>query len=369
MNKYTRSTKGFTLVEIMIVVVIIGLLAAMAVLSVPAQMGPMMGPPIGGLIVTWVSWRWIFIVNIPIGILGLVLTQLYIQNFREETRRPIDWTGLVLGGVSLACVMYGLDSIGHARGDMKPALMILGAGLVTSVFAVRHAMRQEHPLTDFSLVRIPTFAANFWGGTLFRFGLGAMSFMMPLLFQVVFGMTAFMSGLLIFASAISAVAMKATVPRILRRFGFRKVLVWNGVLAALSLVACTQFEITTPIWLIFVVLLASGFVQSLQFSSLNTLPYADIPPPRMSAATTLSQLMQQVGKGVGVAIAATVLNVTLAARGGEALSTHEFRVAFYVSAIFSLTSILFFIGLSKNAGNVMSGHRKGPRKKSKATTS
>ena len=333
-----------------------GLVAAMAVLSVPAQMGPLLGPPLGGVIVTYLSWRWIFLVNLPIGLMGLVLASIHIENFREEKRRPLDWKGFFLFGGAMACTIYGLDAIGRSRSDPQFAALILLCGALIGACAVWHAKRCDHPLIDLSLIKIPTFAANFWGGTLFRIGLGSLSFLLPLLFQIAFGLSVFVSGLLIFTSSLGAVAMKATTPPILRRFGYRQVVIWNGTLAALALVAYAFFEPTTPILVILLVLMSSGFVQSLQFSTLNSLPYADVPVHKMSGATSLSQLMQQLGKGVGVAIAASMLNLSLAWRGGTQLSPFEFKVTLLVSAVISLASILFFIGLRTDAGAEMSGH-------------
>ena len=310
-----------------------GLVAAMAVLSVPAQMGPLLGPPLGGVIVTYLSWRWIFLVNLPIGLMGLVLASIHIENFREEKRRPLDWKGFFLFGGAMACTIYGLDAIGRSRSDPQFAALILLCGALIGACAVWHAKRCDHPLIDLSLIKIPTFATNFWGGTLFRIGLGSLSFLLPLLFQIAFGLSVFVSGLLIFTSSLGAVAMKATTPPILRRFGYRQVVIWNGTLAALALVAYAFFEPTTPILVILLVLMSSGFVQSLQFSTLNSLPYADVPVHKMSGATSLSQLMQQLGKGVGVAIAASMLNLSLAWRGGTQLSPFEFKVTLLVSAV------------------------------------
>ena len=244
--------------------------------------------------------------------------------------------------------------------NIMATLGFIGVGLAIGVFSVRHASRSPHSLIDLSLVRIPTFGVNFWGGTLFRAGIGALPFLLPLLFQVVFGMSAFSSGLLTFASAIGSVAMKASTPPILKRFGFRNVLIWNGVLTALSVLSCIMFRPTTPAMVIFLVLLVSGFFQSLQFSSLNSLPYADIPPHKMSSATSLAQLMQQVGKAVGIAAAAVILQLTLAWRGGDRLSTTEFLYAFIGCAILALASLPFYIALSSDSGAELSGYWRKP---------
>ena len=335
-----------------------GLVAAMAVLSVPAQTGPLLGPPIGGLIVTYVSWRWIFLVNLPFGVIALVFASLYIKNFKEDARPPLDWIGFILSGSALASLMYGLDSIGRNHADPFETGAFLIVGALIGCVSVWHARRHPHPLIDLSLIKIPTFAANFWGGTMFRIGLGTLSFLLPLLFQVAFGMSAFASGMLIFSSTLGAVAMKVSTPPILRRFGFRRVVIWNGALAASSLFVCGFFGPDTPVAIIFSVLLISGFVQSLQFSALNSLPYSDVPPAQMSSATSLAQLMQQFGKGVGVAMAAALLHFTLAWRGATNLSSVEFQVAFTVSGIVSLLSVVSFLRLRRDAGSELSGHRR-----------
>ena len=336
------------------------LVQAMAVLAVPAQLGPVLGPPVGGFITTYISWRWIFLINVPIGVLGIVLATLYIENYRETERPPLDWLGFILSGTALSCTIYGLDSLGRNTDNIIGTLGFIGVGLVIGVFSIRHARRSPHPLIDLSLIRIPTFGVNFWGGTLFRAGIGALPFLLPLLFQVVFGMSAFSSGLLTFASAVGSIAMKASTPPILKRFGFRNVLIWNGVLTTLSLLSCIMFRSTTPATVIFLVLLVGGFFQSLQFSSLNSIPYADIPPNKMSSATSLAQLMQQVGKAVGIAVAAVILQLTLAWRGADQLSTTEFLYAFIGCAMFSLASLPFYIALSSDSGAELSGYWRKP---------
>lgn len=336
------------------------LVQAMAVLAVPVQIGPVLGPPLGGLITTYISWRWIFLINVPIGILGIVLATLYMKNYSETERPPLDWVGFILSGTALSCTIYGLDALGRNNGEILEALAFLGVGLVLGAFSVRHARRCLHPLIDLSLVRIPTFRVNFWGGTLFRGGLGALPFLLPLLFQTVFGMSAFSSGLLTFASAVGSIVMKASTPPILKRFGFRNVLIWNGALTACSLLLCIMFRSTTPAAVIFTVLLVSGFFQSLQFSALNSIPYADVSPHQMSSATSLAQLMQQVGKAIGIAVAALTLQLTLAWRGGGPLSTTEFLYAFVGCAILALASLPFYAALSADSGAELSGYWRKP---------
>ncbi|HWG03636.1 MAG TPA: DHA2 family efflux MFS transporter permease subunit [Beijerinckiaceae bacterium] len=334
------------------------LVQAMAVLAMPTQIGPLLGPPVGGFITTYFSWRWIFLINVPIGILGFVLATLFIKNFRENERPPLDFLGFVLSGVALSCLLYGLESLGRHSG-IAQALGFIGIGLVVGTLSVLHAKRSAHPLINLSLVRIPTFAVNFWGGTVFRAGMGGLSFLLPLLFQTVFGMTALASGLLTFANAIGSFTMKASTPPILRRFGFRNVLIWNGLVIAASVLPCLLFRATTPTLIIFLILLANGFFQSLQYSALNALPYADVPPQQMSGATSLAQLMQQVGKAAGIAVAAVTLELVAAWNGNAHLGTNEFFYAFLGTVVFTVVSLPFCVALSPDAGAELSGY---PRK-------
>jgi EmrB/QacA subfamily drug resistance transporter len=329
---------------------------AAAFLSVPTQIGPLLGPPLGGFLTTYVSWRWIFLINVPIGVIGVLLTARFMENFREAERHPLDWTGFVLTGVGLSCVMYGLDAISHESNASLVAAAILIGGLLVGWLAVRHARRAPHPLIDLSLLRFKSFGANFWGGTLFRMASGAIPFLLPLLFQVVFGMTAFASGLLTFATAAGSLSMRASTPRILAKFGYRNVLIWNEILFVVTLLACALFTRSTPLPVIFLILLASGFFQGLQLSSLNSLPYSNLAANQMSSATSLSQLAQQVSKGLGIALAAVILHVTLARSGAHALSTTEFVITFNVLAAVSLLSLINFAVLPRDCGADLSGY-------------
>ena len=166
------------------------LIATMAYLQVPAQLGPVLGPPIGGFITTYFSWRWIFLVNVPLGLLGIVLVTMFFDNPKEETDRPLDWIGFVLTGAALFCLMYGIEAIGRGRGDFTAVIVLLVVGVVLGTLALRHLWRSKHPLLDLSVFRIPTFQASITGGSLFRAGAGTLVFLLPLLLQVVFGMSA-----------------------------------------------------------------------------------------------------------------------------------------------------------------------------------
>ena len=211
---------------------------AMAWMTVPAFIGPVVGPPIGGFITTYFSWRWVFFLNVPIGILGMVLVTYLIENFRESAARPLDWLGFVLSGLSLASILYSLDLAAHGSlGDALGFVALFAAGLGVGTLAVLHALRHPTPLLNLALFRFPTFALSVWGGLFFRISAGSIPFLLPVFLQVGLGMTAFVSGMLIFADAIGNCAMNAVAPATLRRFGFRSVVVWNAVISAAGMAA------------------------------------------------------------------------------------------------------------------------------------
>ena len=331
------------------------LVRAMSYVSVPALIGPVMGPPLGGFIVTYWSWRWIFFINIPIGVLGIVLVNMLIGNLKEGGRRPFDFGGFVLTGVGLASLAFGFENVG--RGALPKvviaALLIIGAAC--TVLYVRHARRVDHPIIDLALFRIPTYAAASIGGFLFRMGLGALPFLLPLMLQVGFGLDALSSGLLTFASAAGAMTMKMTAARIIRTLGFRIVLVGDAMISALFLFGYSLFRPTTPHLVIFLALLAGGFFRSLQMTSINTLSYADVPPAMLCRATSLTSMAQQLSQTVGVATGALLLQVVLALRGGGALTAPDFYPAFVGVAMISLLSVPFFFKMSPDAGAEVSG--------------
>src|SRR5215831_7487073 len=326
------------------------LVRAMTYVSVPALIGPVMGPPLGGFIVTYWSWRWIFFINIPIGILGIILVNLLIGDLKEGGRRPFDFGGFALTGVGLATLAFAFENVG--RGALPTVLVaaLLTIGAASIALYVGHARRVEHPIIDLALLGIPTYLAASAGGFLFRIGIGALPFLLPLMLQIGFGLSALHSGLLTFASAAGAMLMKTTATRILRRFGFRLVLVADAVISAGFLFGYSLFRPDTPSLVIFLALLAGGFFRSLQMTSINTLGYADVPPAMLSRATSLSSMAQQLSQTAGVATAALLLNLVLLVRGGTALAAADFYPAFVGVAVISLFSVPFFLRMPPNAG-------------------
>jgi EmrB/QacA subfamily drug resistance transporter len=330
------------------------LISALAWLTIPALMGPVIGPPLGGFITTYISWRWIFWINIPVGLVGITLATLYVANIREEGLPPLDVKGFILSGIGLAGLAFGFTTIG--QGFFPPAVIagLFAAGIVGCTLYVRHARTAPAPLIDLDLLKVDTFFASVVGGFLYRIGVGALPFLLPLMLQLGFGLNPMQSGLLTFASAVGAVAMKTTAAPILRRFGFKRVLVSNAVLSSLFLAAIALFTAGTPHWVILAVLLVGGFLKSLEFTSINSIAYADIDSKAMSRATSFASVAQQLSLSAGVAIGALVLEAQRMGRGSEDVVAGDFPLAFVLVAAIAATSSLIFAMLPKGAGASLS---------------
>jgi len=335
------------------------LVAALAWFTIPALTGPILGPPLGGFITTYANWRWIFFINVPIGLLGILLVTRYIGDIREENTPPLDWLGLLLLGLGLSGLIFGLAILGQDVVPLWLAAVICLMGMVFCGLYARHALGKTHPVLDLRLLSVPTFRASVIGGSIFRIGIGATPFLLPLLFQVGFGLSAFASGLLTFASAAGALTMKFAAAPILRRFGFRRVLIANGLLSAAFIGVNALFTPATPHAVIIGVLLMGGFFRSLEFSAVNAIAYADMPPGAMSQATSFSSAAQQISLSLGVAFAALILETVRGGAGEAAIRIADFTPAFIAVAAISALCALIFVRLPSDAGAELSG-RKGP---------
>ena len=333
------------------------LVTAMSYLSIPALIGPVVGPPVGGFIVTYSTWRWIFFINVPICILGIVMVSLYIEDIREPDVAPLDLTGFLLTGIGLAALVFGFESIG--RGELPLVLVIglMAGGAGCMGLYVLHYRRAPHPIINLDLLKITTFRASTVGGGLFRMGIGAMPFLLALLLQLAFGINPFKSGLIIFTSALGALTMKFGINPIIRFFGFRRLLIFNGVISALFMMACALFRPTTPHFMIALALFLGGFFRSLQFTCINALGYADIPNPLMSNASSLASMGQQLTISVGVAIAALALSIGMRMHGSTVLTAHDITPAFVLTGGLGLIGALSFVTLPRHAGAELSGRR------------
>jgi EmrB/QacA subfamily drug resistance transporter len=331
-------------------------LAAMAWLSMPALIGPIVGPPLGGFIVTYVSWRWVFDINVPIGLLGIFLVTRYAPDVRDGAPGKLDGWGLLWSGLSMALLMVATETAGRGLVQAWVARAMFAGGVAFALAYWWHARRHPAPLLDFSLFRIPTFLVSVLGGTLFRVGVGAIPFLLPLMFQIGFGRSAAQSGMITFASSAGAIVMKPAAMTMLRRFGFRDTLLSNAVVSGFLLMACAAFRPDWSMAWIYLILLVGGFFRSLQFTAYNSVAYADIPRERMSAATSLYATIQQVSLTLGVTVGAAVLEASLHAFGHETLGVGEFSAAFIVVGLISVAAAPATLLMSREAAAEMSGH-------------
>lgn len=331
------------------------LVKAMSYLTVPALIGPIMGPPVGGFIATYGSWRLIFFINVPIGLLGMYLATRFLDQIREQNLPKLDTAGAVLSGLGLAALVFGFETVDRGALPTGAVVALLGGGLACLTIYVLHARKAENAILDLRLFRIPTFSLAVFGGSIFRIGAGCYQLLMPLMLQVGFGMTPFASGLLTLAGAAGSMQMKMAAPLFLRRFGFRRVLIGTAIFNGLFLIGVGFFTAETPAFLIFALLLVAGFFRSLQFTSLNVIAYADVGPVAMSRATSFVSMAQQLSASLGVATGAFLLSEVLALRGGTDLLPRDFSYAFAAAGVITFFSVFYFTRLAPNAGAEVSG--------------
>lgn len=333
------------------------LVAAMAWLTMPALLGPVVGPPVGGFIVTYFNWRWTFFINIPVGLIGIVAVTLFIQDFREPPRGKFDLRGLILTGLALICGMFGLETVGRGLVPAAVTEAMIAAGAAIAFLYYLHARRAAAPLLDFTLMRLPCFGLSFTAMMLFRTGIGAIPFLLPMMLQVGFGDAAVESGLITFASSAGALVMKPGAQYALRLFGFRDTLIWNGVMSGFMLMACALFRPTWPAAAIYLVLLVGGFLRSLQFTAYNTLAYGDVPRAQMSAATSLYTAGQQLAATVGVSVGALALEIARTMSNHQTPETSDFSVAFLVVGLMTLIAAPIAWFMPASAGDDLTGRQ------------
>ena len=333
------------------------LVNAMAWVTVPALVGPVIGPPLGGFITTYFSWHWIFLINIPIGLLGIFMALRFIDPIKSENPERFDLYGMVLAGIGLAGIAFGLSVAGLNLLPWSVVAALVAIGSISMTLYVIHARRTASPVLDFGLLRLPTMRASILGGFLFRLGIGSLPFLLPLLMQVGFGLSPFHSGLVTFGTAAGAMGMKTLAARLIRTFGFRNLMTVNAVISSIFLGACALFTVTTPLLLIVIILVVGGFFRSLEFTAINTVAYAEVEPPQMSRATTLVSVNQQLAVSAGVAVGAFCVESTLWIRNMTELTADVFAPAFLVVALISTASALLFWRMPDDAGHEISGRK------------
>ena len=323
---------------------------------IPAVVGPILGPPVGGFIVTYLhSWRWIFYLNVPTGLIGIVLVSLFIPNSRGEVPETPDYKGVFLSSLSLGLFLFGFELISH-EGLLYLALSFLTVGTLLGVLYVYHARRTKDPILDISLMKIPTFGTSVMAGAITRVTQGAHPYLLPLMMQLGFGLTAAQSGAMTLATALGSIAAKPVAPTLLRRFGFRDTLVVNGFFASSGYMICGLFRPGWPLPVMFALMVMSGFFMSIQFTGFNTIAYDEVSQARMGAATSFYTTFQQLMLSVGICSGAAALQAAMVLRGHARPLFSDFTAAFWSVAAVSLLATIWNRRFAHDAGHEISGH-------------
>ena len=334
------------------------LMRSIAYITWPGLAAPVIGPPAGGFITTYLSWRWIFFLNVPLGIIGIVLAMLWIKNQREGTG-GFDWFGFAMAGSACISFMYSLELFGRQDVRWLAASVFLGYGLLAGYIAARHMRRARHPLIDLECLKAQTFAIVIFGGSLFRIAISSTPFLLPLMFQLAFGLNAFQSGLLILAMFAGNLLMKSVTTPVLRRFGFRTSLVVNGMVTAVLIFSFSFVLPGTTRILMVPLLFAHGLSRSMQFTSINTIAFVDIPKSVLSSASSFYAVAQQLSMGMGAAVGAMALRIAAWVHGTPSSmpTTSDFHFAFALISLIALAGVADSVTLDRNAGAEVSGHK------------
>jgi EmrB/QacA subfamily drug resistance transporter len=331
------------------------LIQATSWVLIPAVVGPILGPPVGGFIVTYLNWRWIFYINLPIGLLGIVLVSIYIANTKGEVPEKTDYKGIFLSSLSLGLFLFGFELISH-DGLLFLALAFLTVGAIMGALYVIHARTAKDPILDLSLMKIPTFGTSVMAGAITRLTQGAHPYLLPLMMQLGFGLSAAQSGLMTLATALGSIAAKPIAPKLLRRFGFRDTLMVNGFFASAGYAVCGLFRPGWPLPLMFAIMVCSGFFMSIQFTGFNTIAYDEVSQQRMGAATSFYTTFQQLMLSMGICAGAAALQSAMVLRGHHMPQFVDFTAAFWTVAAVSLTATIWNRRFSHEAGTEISGH-------------
>ena len=342
------------------------IIGAIGLIVWPGLAAPVVGPPLGGFITTYFSWHWIFFLNLPLGAVALAFALRLVPQGEIE-QKPFDWGGFVYTGVSCFAIMLAIQLLSLDAPPIAWIAVLLVGGIAVGVVAVWHERREPHPLVDFYALRFKSFALTVWGGTLFRASIGAIPFLLPLLFQIGFGLDAFVSGLLVLSVFAGNIVMKIFTTATLNRFGFRHVLRVNGFLNAAVLLACALIDRTTPVPIIMGLLFVSGLTRSMQFTTLATIAYAEVPQDKMNGANTLQNVVQPIGFAFGIAVAALGIRVgvLLFPSSGAAITMSQFHVAFVIIGVIALIAVFDTLGLAAGTGDDLRKKR-APRAKQPA---
>jgi EmrB/QacA subfamily drug resistance transporter len=335
------------------------LIGAMSFVAMPGLIGPMLGPLLGGLIIKYFHWSMVFFVNIPIGLLGLIMVYRHLPNYKEQRNYPLDLVGLVLFGSAVSLLSYVLEVFGETTLSGREMLALFTMSIALLGAYGLNTARTAHPLLRLSLLRIRSFRVSVSGNLITRLGIGGIPFLMPLLYQVGLGFTPIQSGLLVMPQAVAAMSLKPTMPLILKRFGFRTVLIANTIALGLMIFLFSTIGVGTPVWLIVMLAFTYGFLTSMQYTSMNTLAYADVNEREASGASTIASSIQQMAVSFGIAAASLAAGLfipdRLHATAPEMI--HGLHLALLVLGAWTIVSTMVFRGLKSGDGDAVSRHK------------
>ena len=337
------------------------LIKAIATLTRPALVAPIIGPPLGGFITRYASWHWIFFINVPLGLAAIILSLRIIPDIRETERRSFDLSGFITTSVAMVSLVTAMERLGDRQPQIWPTLALAALGFGCLLYSIRHFRRAVAPMVRLDALQVPTFRVTMYGGSLFRASISAVPFLLPLLFQVGFGMDPFHSGLLVLAVFVGNLTIKPATTPLIRWLGFRRLLLINGALNVCSLLACALLTPQTPVWAIMLILYLGGVFRSIQFTGVSTLAFADVPAAQMSDANTLFSTASQLAVGLGITLGA--IGIRLGEQVGDWLHLTElpgisFRLSFVFIALICLVGMIDSLHLAKTAGSSVSEKKK-----------
>ncbi|MCM6205301.1 MFS transporter [Klebsiella pneumoniae] len=337
------------------------LIKAIATLTWPALVAPIIGPPLGGFITRYASWHWIFFINVPLGLAAIILSLRIIPDIRETERRSFDLSGFITTSVAMVSLVTAMERLGDRQPQIWPTLALAALGFGCLLYSIRHFRRAAAPMVRLDALQVPTFRVTMYGGSLFRASISAVPFLLPLLFQVGFGMDPFHSGLLVLAVFVGNLTIKPATTPLIRWLGFRRLLLINGALNVCSLLACALLTPQTPVWAIMLILYLGGVFRSIQFTGVSTLAFADVPAVQMSDANTLFSTASQLAVGLGITLGA--IGIRLGEQVGDWLHLTElpgisFRLSFVFIALICLVGMIDSLHLAKTAGSSVSEKKK-----------
>ncbi|HEL5407236.1 TPA: MFS transporter [Klebsiella pneumoniae] len=341
------------------------LIKAIATLTWPALVAPIIGPPLGGFITRYASWHWIFFINVPLGLAAIILSLRIIPDIRETERRSFDLSGFITTSVAMVSLVTAMERLGDRQPQIWPTLALAALGFGCLLYSIRHFRRAAAPMVRLDALQVPTFRVTMYGGSLFRASISAVPFLLPLLFQVGFGMDPFHSGLLVLAVFVGNLTIKPATTPLIRWLGFRRLLLINGALNVCSLLACALLTPQTPVWAIMLILYLGGVFRSIQFTGVSTLAFADVPAAQMSDANTLFSTASQLAVGLGITLGA--IGIRLGEQVGDWLHLTElpgisFRLSFVFIALICLVGMIDSLHLAKTAGSSVSEKKKWKKK-------